>query len=268
MKLRPFQILIIIFLFLNGCDSQKISEEKSNLDGIGRAGIDITEQFSSVSNIEKGGKDSTKVTTKNSQLPKITINLESSATSQGTVSPSDLNIDKENVDSYLSETDTEQDDDLDNYLSETDAGEDDVLKDGTKKSFGSLIENKEIKWSQLRQLNVRTGEMPSGLKNLMGRPVKIPGYAVPIEGDSGFDFVSEFLLVPVFGMCIHVPPPPPNQVIFVKMKEPVPFEELLDAIWLYGVLDIGEFMVGGEMIYETETSYLIEGDKVIFYEYY
>ena len=65
----------------------------------------------------------------------------------------------------------------------------------------------------------------------------------------------------------HVlPPPPPNQVIFVEMKEPVPFEELLDAIWLYGVLEIGEFMVGGEMIYETESNYLIKGDKVVFYE--
>ena len=50
------------------------------------------------------------------------------------------------------------------------------------------------------------------------------------------------------------------------MKEPVSFEELLDAIWLYGVLEIGEFMVGGEMIYETESNYLIKGDKVVFYE--
>ena len=133
-------------------------------------------------------------------------------------------------------------------------------------SFGSIFETQEITWRQLRQLNVKTGEMPIELKKLMGKPVKIPGYAVPIEGDGGFDYISEFLLVPVFGMCIHVPPPPPNQVIFVEMKEPVPFEELLDAIWLYGVLEIGEFMVGGEMIYETESNYLIKGDKVVFYE--
>ena len=101
---------------------------------------------------------------------------------------------------------------------------------------------------------------------MLGRPIKIPGYAVPIEGDGGFDFISEFLLVPVFGMCIHVPPPPPNQVILVKMKEPVPFEMLLDAIWINGVLEVGEFMVGGEMIYETETSYVLKGHKVIIYQ--
>ncbi|SVC88041.1 uncharacterized protein METZ01_LOCUS340895 [marine metagenome] len=136
----------------------------------------------------------------------------------------------------------------------------------TIQTSGSIFETQEISWRELRKLNVKTGEMPMSLKKLLGKPIKIPGYAVPIEGDEGFDLVSEFLLVPVFGMCIHVPPPPPNQVILVKMKEPVPFELLLDAIWIYGVLDVGEFMVGGEMIYETETSYVLEGNKVIIYE--
>tara|TARA_B100000586_G_scaffold265342_1_gene236930 strand:+ start:1425 stop:1901 length:477 start_codon:yes stop_codon:yes gene_type:complete len=136
----------------------------------------------------------------------------------------------------------------------------------TIQTSGSILETQEISWRELRKLNVKTGEMPLSLKKLLGKPIKIPGYAVPIEGDEGFDLVSEFLLVPVFGMCIHVPPPPPNQVILVKMKEPVPFELLLDAIWIYGVLDVGEFMVGGEMIYETETSYVLEGNKVIIYE--
>ena len=136
----------------------------------------------------------------------------------------------------------------------------------TIQTSGSIFETQEISWRELRKLNVKTGEMPLSLKKLLGKPIKIPGYAVPIEGDEGFDLVSEFLLVPVFGMCIHVPPPPPNQVILVKMKEPVPFELLLDAIWIYGVLEVGEFMVGGEMNYETETSYVLEGNKVIIYE--
>ena len=136
----------------------------------------------------------------------------------------------------------------------------------TIQTLGSIFETQEISWRELRKLDVKTGDIPMSLKKLLGKPIKIPGYAVPIEGDEGFDLVSEFMLVPVFGMCIHVPPPPPNQVILVKMKEPVPFELLLDAIWIYGVLDVGEFMVGGEMIYETETSYVLEGNKVIIYE--
>ncbi len=132
-------------------------------------------------------------------------------------------------------------------------------------SLGFIFETREVSWKELRQLNVQTGEMSSELKKLIGQPVKIPGFAVPIEGDDGFDYVSEFLLVPVYGMCIHVPPPPPNQVIFVKAKEPVPIEWLLDAIWIYGVLEVGEFTVGGELLYETESFFQIQGGKVEIY---
>ena len=134
------------------------------------------------------------------------------------------------------------------------------------KEIQRIFEPAQLSWKELRQLNVKTGEMPMSLKKMLGRPIKIQGYAVPIEGDGGFDFIIEFLLVTVFGMCIHVPPPPPNQVILVKMKEPVPFEMLLDAIWINGVLEVGEFMVGGKMIHETETSLLLKGHKVVIYE--
>jgi len=48
---------------------------------------------------------------------------------------------------------------------------------------------------------------------LNGSEVKIPGFVIPLEGDA--NTVTEFLLVPYFGACIHVPPPPPNQIIYV-----------------------------------------------------
>ena len=53
-------------------------------------------------------------------------------------------------------------------------------------------------------------------KKLDGRRVQIAGYVVPLDMEA--DKVDEFLLVPYFGACIHVPPPPPNQVIYVKMS--------------------------------------------------
>nr|WP_242469557.1 DUF3299 domain-containing protein [Rhabdochromatium marinum] len=40
---------------------------------------------------------------------------------------------------------------------------------------------------------------------LDGQRVKLPGFVVPLEFD--FDELSEFLLVPYYGACIHVPPP-------------------------------------------------------------
>ena len=57
---------------------------------------------------------------------------------------------------------------------------------------GSIFETQEISWRDLRKLNVKTGEMPRTLKKILGRSIKIPGYAVPIEGDGGFDFITEF----------------------------------------------------------------------------
>ncbi len=64
--------------------------------------------------------------------------------------------------------------------------------------------------------------------------VKIPGFVVPLEGDS--DSVTEFLLVPYFGACVHVPPPPSNQIVYVKFETGVPLDNLYDAVWVTGTL--------------------------------
>ena len=69
---------------------------------------------------------------------------------------------------------------------------------------------------------------------LDGEEVKIPGFVVPLEGDDRL--TTEFLLVPYFGACIHVPPPPPNQIVYVKFSEGVPIDNLYDAIWVVGKL--------------------------------
>ena len=69
---------------------------------------------------------------------------------------------------------------------------------------------------------------------LDGSFVKIPGFIVPLEGDA--ENLTEFLLVPYFGACIHVPPPPSNQIVYVKFSEPVPIDNLYDAVWVTGRL--------------------------------
>ena len=131
----------------------------------------------------------------------------------------------------------------------------------------SNFETKLVTWSDLRKLNYKTGEMPESIRKLMGKPIKIPGFAVPLEGDDGFEYVKEFLLVPTFGMCIHVPPPPPNQVIHVILDKPVYFEKLMYAVWVSGIVEIGEYFIEGsndfgQQTYDTETTYLIRGQKV------
>lgn len=72
-----------------------------------------------------------------------------------------------------------------------------------------------LDWRVLRGLNTRTGELSSGLRKLEGGAVKISGYMVPFEDE--FDSAREFLLVPQAGMCVHLPPPPANQMLLVEM---------------------------------------------------
>ena len=137
--------------------------------------------------------------------------------------------------------------------------------------FSSNLETNLVTWSDLRKLNYKTGEMPESISKLMGKSVKIPGFAVPLEGDDGFEYVKEFLLVPTFGACIHVPPPPPNQVIHVILDKSVHFEKLLYAVWITGIIEIGEYFLEGssdfgKQTYDTETSYLIRGLKVEEYD--
>ena len=142
-----------------------------------------------------------------------------------------------------------------------------LLLTNSSLAFSSNFQTKEIKWSDLRKLNYKTGEMPTSLRQLIGKSVKIPGFAVPLEGDDGFEYIDEFLLVPYFGACIHVPPPPPNQVIHVILDEPVQFEKLFYAVWITGIMEIGEYFIEGsndfgKQTYDTETSYLITGLSV------
>jgi len=59
------------------------------------------------------------------------------------------------------------------------------------------------------------------VKELNGKYVKIPGYIVPLEFDFEKGTFSEFLLAPYFGACIHVPPPPSNQIVYVKSASPL-----------------------------------------------
>ena len=94
---------------------------------------------------------------------------------------------------------------------------------------------------------------------LDGQFVKIPGFVVPLEGTA--TETSEFLLVPYFGACIHVPPPPYNQIVFVKFAEPVPIDNLYDAVWVTGTLTTERWT--GDI---ASVSYSLSGVTVAPYE--
>lgn len=67
-----------------------------------------------------------------------------------------------------------------------------------------------------------------------GRRVRIPGFLVPL--DFSGTGVTDFLLVPYVGACIHVPPPPPNQLILVTAAQPYESDGLFEAVYVTGVM--------------------------------
>ena len=69
---------------------------------------------------------------------------------------------------------------------------------------------------------------------LDGHAIKVPGFIVPLEEAKGG--LSEFLLVPYFGGCIHTPPPPANQIIHVTASTPAKGFRTMDAVWVSGVM--------------------------------
>jgi len=96
--------------------------------------------------------------------------------------------------------------------------------------------------------------------SLDGRRVRLPGLVVPLEGDG--KSMSEFLLVPYFGACIHVPPPPSNQIVYVKSgAQKAQVREMFEAVWVSGTLRTEH---QGNAL--GEASYTLEAEKVEPYE--
>ncbi|HDZ57949.1 MAG TPA: DUF3299 domain-containing protein [Pseudomonas xinjiangensis] len=72
---------------------------------------------------------------------------------------------------------------------------------------------------------------------LNGREVKLPGYIVPLAISEQGE-VNEFLLVPYFGACVHVPPPPSNQIVHVQSVQGVKLEDLYQPFWVTGPMQV------------------------------
>jgi hypothetical protein len=104
-------------------------------------------------------------------------------------------------------------------------------------------------------------------QKLNGQLVRIPGYALPLEHkDTG---VMELLLVPYVGACIHVPPPPANQTVYVRLKSAHILKDLYEPIWVTGRLSVKatkkSFFLndGSASVY---AAYTIDGIKIEPYE--
>lgn len=72
---------------------------------------------------------------------------------------------------------------------------------------------------------------------LDGKAIRLGGYPVPLESDAQ-GRSTLFFLVPYPGACIHVPPPPPNQIVLVRYPEGIALEDIYAPLWVSGTLHI------------------------------
>jgi uncharacterized protein len=66
-----------------------------------------------------------------------------------------------------------------------------------------------------------------------GQRIRIPGFVVPLDVNA--QQTRELLLVPYFGACIHSPPPPANQIIYIQLEKSTPLESMA-TVWAQGIL--------------------------------
>lgn len=120
-------------------------------------------------------------------------------------------------------------------------------------SGSGKIAKVEIDWRLLGDMDYVTGVVPPELKKYDGQMVKMPGFMVPLEDNQ--KKVTQFLLVPTPQACIHVPPPPPNQMLLVDIKEGTDVAN--GPIWIHGTLRIKtQRTMYGEVSYAFEALFI------------
>ncbi|WP_250207311.1 DUF3299 domain-containing protein [Alteromonas oceanisediminis] len=75
------------------------------------------------------------------------------------------------------------------------------------------------------------------IESFDNRRIRIPGFMVPLQADEQHR-VTEFFIVPYFGACLHMPPPPPNQIIYGRVEQGFELDHLDLPLWFEGTLSL------------------------------
>ena len=100
-----------------------------------------------------------------------------------------------------------------------------------------------------------------------GQMVRMPGYVLPLEFEG--ESIEEFLLVPYVGACIHVPTPPRNQMVFVRLNQSYAIEDQYEPVWITGrmktrAVDVSLSVFDGKI--DVGAGYVLDGLRVEPYE--
>lgn len=93
------------------------------------------------------------------------------------------------------------------------------------------------------------------VESLNGKRVQLGGYVVPLDFDA--TSVKEFLLVPFVGACIHVPPPPANQIVYVQAPKGFQVKGLFEPVFVTGKIATTPSFTG-----LADAGYTLEAERV------
>lgn len=89
-----------------------------------------------------------------------------------------------------------------------------------------------------------------------GKTIRLGGYPVPLETDAK-GHSTLFFLVPYPGACIHVPPPPPNQLVLVRYPKGLKLDDIYTPLWVVGTLKVEK--ISNDM---ADAAYAMDASKV------
>lgn len=124
-------------------------------------------------------------------------------------------------------------------------------------SFNTLAFSAEVSWETLKTLDVdpktKSPIAKGELKKILGKEITMKGFMMPLDYEA--KEVVEFLFMPYIPACMHVPPPPANQLVLVKMKKGTTVQPSMYPIEISGkiLLDANK---------DLESSYKMEGLKI------
>jgi hypothetical protein len=115
---------------------------------------------------------------------------------------------------------------------------------------GVDIDGLLAKRAEIREL--RRARAEAVVPALDGQRIRMPGYVLPLEFEG--TQVIEFLLVPFVGACIHTPPPPPNQIVHVRLDKGIKDWGLFHPVWVTGDMSVQA---------STQSLFLVDGSDDI-----
>lgn len=106
------------------------------------------------------------------------------------------------------------------------------------KNFGVMMQNTPNNTDSSQKMTFKDVLFSTGVRReFNNKKIRIAGYVIPLEYNDNRELTA-FFFAPYFGACTHVPPPSPNQLIYVRSPQGIKVTEIFDPFWITGILHI------------------------------